>query len=149
MNHRHSSSRSRSRKGIASLVKICQRTLIRHRTAIESIGVVRYELIEPILERCSARELLRLEGLNPGLSALDHDVWVLRLREKYRTATIPPGQHARDAYQAIEQRDKEQQDRLLSRVRQRQEAMQARSQDQVRSAIRSSQRPRMWHNPRK
>ncbi|KAF5373711.1 hypothetical protein D9758_000744 [Tetrapyrgos nigripes] len=50
---------------VASLVHYCQRVASNHIDFISSLGDLSYPLVKPILERCSAEQLLRLEHNAP------------------------------------------------------------------------------------
>lgn len=60
---------------IPTLVSYCQRVLSTHADAISCLGDIRYELIKPVLECCSADTLLRLEQSSPYLVQNTSDLW--------------------------------------------------------------------------
>ncbi|GLB34731.1 putative RNA polymerase II transcription factor SIII (Elongin) subunit A [Lyophyllum shimeji] len=61
---------------LPSLVQICQRVCASNIDYISSLGDdLRYDLVRPILERCNAEQLLRLENASPHLCADTPEVW--------------------------------------------------------------------------
>jgi len=61
---------------VPSLVSYCQRILSAHADAITCLGDdVRYDVIKPVLECCSADTLLRLEQSSPYLEQDTSDLW--------------------------------------------------------------------------
>lgn len=71
------SSESESRlRQIPTLVSYCQRVLSVHADALSCLGEgIRYGLIKPVLECCSADTLLRLEQSSPYLAENTSDLW--------------------------------------------------------------------------
>jgi len=61
---------------VPSLVSYCQRVLSAHADAITCLGDdIRYDVIKPVLECCSADTLLRLEQSSPYLEQDTSDLW--------------------------------------------------------------------------
>lgn len=61
---------------IPTLVSYCQRVLSVHADALSCLGEgIRYGLIKPVLECCSADTLLRLEQSSPYLAENTSDLW--------------------------------------------------------------------------
>ncbi|KIK59590.1 hypothetical protein GYMLUDRAFT_60129 [Collybiopsis luxurians FD-317 M1] len=58
---------SGSSRRIQSLVQLCQRVAGNHIESISSLGELPFNLVRPILERCSAEQLLRVEDSSPHL----------------------------------------------------------------------------------
>ncbi|KAL4067724.1 RNA polymerase II transcription factor SIII subunit A-domain-containing protein [Scleroderma citrinum] len=70
-----SESENQSRR-IPTLVSYCQRVLSVHADALSCLGDgIRYGLIQPVLECCSADTLLRLEQSSPYLGENTSDLW--------------------------------------------------------------------------
>ncbi|KAH7926651.1 hypothetical protein BV22DRAFT_338913 [Leucogyrophana mollusca] len=61
---------------VPTLVTYCQRVLSIHAEAISSLGDdIRYDVIKPVLECCSADTLLRLEQASPCIEKDTSDIW--------------------------------------------------------------------------
>ncbi|OCH88193.1 hypothetical protein OBBRIDRAFT_104443 [Obba rivulosa] len=61
---------------VPSLVQYCQRVLAANADSISSLGDgLRYDLIRPVLEACSADTLLRLEQASPLLEEQTSEIW--------------------------------------------------------------------------
>ncbi|KAI6022759.1 RNA polymerase II transcription factor SIII subunit A-domain-containing protein [Pisolithus marmoratus] len=61
---------------IPTLTTYCQRVLSAHADALSCLGDdIRYDLIKPVLECCSAETLLRLEQSSPYLQENTSDLW--------------------------------------------------------------------------
>ncbi|KAJ3773589.1 RNA polymerase II transcription factor SIII subunit A-domain-containing protein [Lentinula raphanica] len=55
---------------IQTLVQLCQRVAANHIESISSVGELSFTLVKPVLERCSAEQLLRIEDASPHLKKL-------------------------------------------------------------------------------
>ncbi|KAJ7775165.1 RNA polymerase II transcription factor SIII subunit A-domain-containing protein [Mycena metata] len=72
---------------IPSLVQYCQRVASLHVDAISSLGdELRYDLVKPILERCTVDQLLRLEEGSPYLTKETPEIWKNLSFERYPLA---------------------------------------------------------------
>jgi elongin-A len=60
---------------IESLRNLCQKCLIDNRCKIKNVGEVPRDLLLPVLERCSADQLWKIEGFNPGFILEDEFLW--------------------------------------------------------------------------
>ncbi|KAG6837269.1 hypothetical protein H0H93_012274 [Arthromyces matolae] len=61
---------------VPTLVQLCQRVCVSNLDSISGLGEgLRYELVHPILERCNAQQLLRLEENSPHLENDTNDIW--------------------------------------------------------------------------
>ncbi|KAG2097414.1 RNA polymerase II transcription factor SIII subunit A-domain-containing protein [Suillus cothurnatus] len=71
-----SDSESQSRR-LPTLVTYCQRVLSTYTDSISSLGddAIRYDVIKPVLECCSADTLLRLEQSSPYLENDTSEIW--------------------------------------------------------------------------
>lgn len=74
---------------IPTLVQLCQRVAATHVDCVLSLGDdLSYNLVKPILEKCSTDHLLRLEQASPHLQKDTPEIWKYLCFEKYRlTAT--------------------------------------------------------------
>ncbi|KAK7467349.1 hypothetical protein VKT23_004406 [Stygiomarasmius scandens] len=64
-----------SNRRILSLLQYCQRVASNHIDSISSLGELSYPLVKPILERCTAEQLLRLEYNSPHLYRDTEEIW--------------------------------------------------------------------------
>ncbi|KAF9227816.1 hypothetical protein BS17DRAFT_746638 [Gyrodon lividus] len=65
-----------SLRRVPTLVSYCQRVLSAHADALSCLGDdIRYDVIKPVLECCSADTLLRLEQSSPCLEQDTSDLW--------------------------------------------------------------------------
>ncbi|ETW86141.1 hypothetical protein HETIRDRAFT_407870 [Heterobasidion irregulare TC 32-1] len=73
-----------SARKIPTLVQYCQRVAASHVNEIESLGEdVRYDLVRPVLEHCSADTLLRLENSTPNLDLETDELWKYQCMRAY------------------------------------------------------------------
>ncbi|KIK08776.1 hypothetical protein K443DRAFT_672292 [Laccaria amethystina LaAM-08-1] len=74
---------------IPTLVQLCQRVAATHVDSVLSLGDdLSYNLVKPILEKCSTDHLLRLEQDSPHLQKDTPEIWKYLCFQKYRlTAT--------------------------------------------------------------
>ncbi|PFH54155.1 hypothetical protein AMATHDRAFT_44700 [Amanita thiersii Skay4041] len=64
-------------RSFPSLVSLCHRVAGAHVDSITSLGSeIRYVLVKPILEKCSAEHLLRIEDASPHLQSDTHELWM-------------------------------------------------------------------------
>ncbi|KAJ6525715.1 RNA polymerase II transcription factor SIII subunit A-domain-containing protein [Mycena capillaripes] len=72
---------------VPTLVQYCQRVAAIHVDAISSLGdELRYDLVKPILERCTVDQLLRLEQASPYLKKETPEIWKALCFRTYPTA---------------------------------------------------------------
>ncbi|KAJ6502266.1 RNA polymerase II transcription factor SIII subunit A-domain-containing protein [Mycena sanguinolenta] len=72
---------------VPTLVQYCQRVAAVHVDAISSLGdELRYDLVRPILERCTVDQLLRLEQASPYLQKDTPEIWKDLCFRTYPTA---------------------------------------------------------------
>lgn len=62
-------------KRILSLQESCLITLLRHHTSVEDISFVPYRLIQSLLRKVKAEQLIRLELTNPLIIFEDDEIW--------------------------------------------------------------------------
>ncbi|KAJ4487724.1 RNA polymerase II transcription factor SIII subunit A-domain-containing protein [Lentinula aciculospora] len=82
----YDASGSHSNRRIQSLVQLCQRVAGNHIDSICSLGELPFALAQPILERCSAEQLLRVEDASPHLKKDSEELWRSLCRRTYPTA---------------------------------------------------------------
>lgn len=72
---------------IPTLVQLCQRVATTHVDSITNLGDdLTYDLVKPVLERCCAEQLLRLEHASPHLQNDTPDIWRDLCHSKYPLA---------------------------------------------------------------
>ncbi|KAJ3782354.1 RNA polymerase II transcription factor SIII subunit A-domain-containing protein [Lentinula aff. detonsa] len=79
----HDSFGCNNNRRIQSLVQLCQRVAGNHIESISSVGELPFTLVQPILERCSAEQLLRLEDASPHLKGDTEELWRTLCRRTY------------------------------------------------------------------
>ncbi|KAJ3801477.1 RNA polymerase II transcription factor SIII subunit A-domain-containing protein [Lentinula aff. detonsa] len=79
----HESFGCNNNRRIQSLVQLCQRVAGNHIESISSVGELPFTLVQPILERCSAEQLLRLEDASPHLKGDTEELWRTLCRRTY------------------------------------------------------------------
>nr|CAG4648181.1 EOG090X0BTZ [Moina brachiata]SVE93216.1 EOG090X0BTZ [Moina brachiata] len=81
-----------------TLFDACIRVLQQNIDALEFTGGVPYELLRPVLERASARQLFELENHNPYLLEDTDELWKVLCQKKFRTAVREEMETWRDLY---------------------------------------------------
>ncbi|KAF9059530.1 RNA polymerase II transcription factor SIII subunit A-domain-containing protein [Rhodocollybia butyracea] len=74
---------SGSNRHVQSLVHICHRVAAQHIDLISSLGDLPYSLVQPILERCTAEQLLRVEAASPHLKKDSDELWKALIIDTY------------------------------------------------------------------
>ncbi|KAF9558037.1 hypothetical protein CPC08DRAFT_668052 [Agrocybe pediades] len=121
------------RRGIPSLVQLCQRAAVANLDSIQSLGTdLNYTLAKPILERCTHEQLHRLEQMSPHLEADTTEIWrelcfrnhSIMANERYSLDDEPEeGDSWRDRYYVLKEAEARRIDELGSKLRnQRMEA---------------------------
>ncbi|KIL69948.1 hypothetical protein M378DRAFT_719541 [Amanita muscaria Koide BX008] len=73
---------------IPSLVHLCQRVAVAHVDSICNLGSeITFDLAKPILERCTAEQLLRIEESSPHLQCETYDLWMVLCSHRYPKLT--------------------------------------------------------------
>ncbi|KAI8056824.1 RNA polymerase II transcription factor SIII subunit A-domain-containing protein [Syncephalis plumigaleata] len=83
LNHLPRRDHRRSPGGVPSLVHLCQAILRANIHALTDIGDIPFELIQPVLIRCSAEQLLSLETINISLRSETQDLWKALVVQEY------------------------------------------------------------------
>ena len=93
---------------IESLRNLCQRCLIDNRCKIKNVGDVPRDLLLPVLERCTADQLWKIESFNPSFILEDELLWSRLFEADFPGSVRSNSQMAwRDAYiQAKAEREK-------------------------------------------
>ncbi|KAH9833012.1 RNA polymerase II transcription factor SIII subunit A-domain-containing protein [Rhodofomes roseus] len=109
---------------IPTLVQLCQRVASNHVDSIYTVSGMRYDLVEPILENCSAETLLRLEHTSPDIEPETGELWKglclrtsMRAAQKSDTYQGPEPESWRDQYFALQEMEAQRFEELKSRLR--------------------------------
>ncbi|OBZ75759.1 Elongin-A [Grifola frondosa] len=125
---------------IPSLVQYCQRVASSHVEGICSLGDgLRFDIIRPILENCSAETLQRLEQASPYIEKDTSDMWKgLCFRsyplaaQQYESNAIGEPDSWRDQYFVFSAMEAKRLDEVAARLRvQRQEAEERKKESQI------------------
>ncbi|KAN0077195.1 RNA polymerase II transcription factor SIII (Elongin) subunit A domain containing protein [Tylopilus felleus] len=143
---------------VPSLVFHCQRVLSAHADAITCLGDdVRYDVIKPVLECCSADTLVRLEQSSPYLEQDTSDLWERLCFKSYpllaeqlaRDADHQP-ESWRDQYFLLREAEANRLEEVASRLRnQRMEAAERKREREVKltDKLPPAKRSRAWGTP--
>ncbi|KAI0071757.1 hypothetical protein K474DRAFT_1652078 [Panus rudis PR-1116 ss-1] len=114
---------------LPSLVSLCQRVAIANAERLCGLGDdVRFDLVKPILQNCSAETLLRLEEASPQIMSETHQLWHDLCFRAYpllakRTYEVDEPESWRDAYFVLQDLETKRLEDIGTRLRtQREEA---------------------------
>ncbi|KAI0929059.1 hypothetical protein AcW1_006109 [Taiwanofungus camphoratus] len=123
-----------------TLVQLCQRVASAHVDSICSLGDrLRFELVQPVLENCSADTLLRLEQASPFIEKDTTELWkklCLRsyplIAHQHQYSSIDEPESWRNEYFILRDMEAKRFEELGTRLRtQRQEAAERRKESQI------------------
>ncbi|KAK7037965.1 RNA polymerase II transcription factor SIII subunit A-domain-containing protein [Favolaschia claudopus] len=138
---------------VPTLVQYCQRVAAIHVEAISSFGdELRYDLVKPILQRCTVDQLLRLEQASPHLQKDTPEIWKeLCFRtyptaaERYHRGEIPEPESWKDQYfNLVEEEARRFEEVGLKIRRQRQEADERKKEQEIKITNQIPQGKRRW-----
>ncbi|KAJ7744980.1 RNA polymerase II transcription factor SIII subunit A-domain-containing protein [Mycena maculata] len=138
---------------VPSLVQYCQRVAAGHVDAISSLGdELRYDLVKPILERCTVEQLLRLEQASPYLQKDTPEIWKeLCLRtypsaaERYRRGEIEEPESWKDQYFVLVEEEARRIEEVGSKIRrQRLEAEERKKETEIKITTQMPPARRRW-----
>ncbi|KAJ7510143.1 RNA polymerase II transcription factor SIII subunit A-domain-containing protein [Mycena galericulata] len=141
---------------VPTLVQYCQRVAAVHVDAISSLGdELRYDLVKPILERCTVDQLLRLEQASPYLQKDTPEIWKeLCFRtyppaaERYRLGEILEPDSWKDQYFVLVEEEARRIEEVGSRIRrQRLEADERKKEQEIKITTQQPQGKRRWGVP--
>ncbi|KAJ7286112.1 RNA polymerase II transcription factor SIII subunit A-domain-containing protein [Mycena rebaudengoi] len=144
---------------VPTLVSCCQRVAAVHVDAISSLGdELRYDLVKPVLERCTVDQLLRLESASPYLQKETPEIWKnLCFRtyplaaERYRLGHLEEPESWKDQYFILVEEEARRVEEIGSRIRnQRLEAEERKKEREVKITDRlppSKRSSRGWGVP--
>ncbi|THU82896.1 hypothetical protein K435DRAFT_439714 [Dendrothele bispora CBS 962.96] len=143
-----------SGRRISSLVQYCQRVASNHIDSISSLGELPYSLVKPILERCTAEQLLRLEYNTPHLARDTEEIWRALCFRLYPTSVeryqddVP--ESWRTEYTVLEEEEAQRLEAAANRLRtQRLQAEERKKEREVKFTDRvpPAKRARPWGAP--
>ncbi|KAJ7219542.1 RNA polymerase II transcription factor SIII subunit A-domain-containing protein [Mycena pura] len=141
---------------VPTLVQYCQRVAAVNVDAISSLGDgFRYDLVKPILERCTVEQLLRLEQASPYLQKDTPEIWrELCFRtypmaaERYRRGQMPEPASWRDQYFVLVEEETRRIEEVGNKIRrQRQEADERKKEQEIKITMQMPPAKRRWGAP--
>ncbi|XP_050397464.1 transcription elongation factor B polypeptide 3 [Patella vulgata] len=66
------------------LFGLCMQVLIDNIDALDYVGCIPYEILKPVLERCTVQQLLRLEDLNPHFVGDTEELWAIHCERDFK-----------------------------------------------------------------
>ncbi|KAJ7444831.1 RNA polymerase II transcription factor SIII subunit A-domain-containing protein [Mycena latifolia] len=138
---------------VPTLVQYCQRVAAVHVDAICSLGdELRYDLVKPILERCTVDQLLRLEQASPYLQKDTPEIWkALCFRdyvsavERYHRGQIQEPQSWKDQYFVLVEEEARRIEEVGSKIRrQRLEAEERKKEQEIKITTQTPPSKRRW-----
>ncbi|ESP02637.1 hypothetical protein LOTGIDRAFT_171838 [Lottia gigantea] len=89
-----------------SLFSQCIQVLMDNIDAIDYVGGVPYDILKPVLERCSVQQLLRLEDLNPHFVGEDEELWAVHCEKEFKNQEPDEMESWREFYlRSVEERE--------------------------------------------
>ncbi|KAJ7685443.1 RNA polymerase II transcription factor SIII subunit A-domain-containing protein [Mycena polygramma] len=141
---------------VPTLVQYCQRVAAVHVDAISSLGdELRYDLVRPILERCTVDQLLRLEQSSPYLEKDTPEIWkALCFRtyppaaERYHRGEIQEPASWKDQYFVLVEEEARRIEEVGLKIRrQRQEAEDRKKEQEIKITTQLPPPKRRWGAP--
>ncbi|KAJ7087764.1 RNA polymerase II transcription factor SIII subunit A-domain-containing protein [Mycena epipterygia] len=141
---------------VPTLVQYCQRVAAVHVDAISSLGdELRYDLVKPILERCTVDQLLRLEQASEYLQKDTPEIWKALCFRSYPTAAerydrgdIEEPESWRDQYFVLVEEEARRIDEVGSKIRrQRLEAEERKKEQEIKLTTQHPPSKRRWGVP--
>ncbi|XP_060780902.1 elongin A, like [Neoarius graeffei] len=100
-----------------TLYQQCIRTLQNNIDSLYEIGGVPFEILEPVLERCTPEQLLRIEDCNPVYMGVTDHLWEKHCHRDFRNAQLEEYESWRELYLRIfEERERKLQELTKSIV---------------------------------
>ncbi|NP_001275587.1 elongin A, like [Danio rerio] len=81
-----------------TLYQQCIRALQNNIDSLYEIGGVPFEILEPVLERCTAEQLLRIEECNPVYIGVTDHLWEKHCQKEFRNACLEEYESWREMY---------------------------------------------------
>ncbi|KAJ7709608.1 RNA polymerase II transcription factor SIII subunit A-domain-containing protein [Mycena rosella] len=138
---------------VPTLVQYCQRVAAVHVDAISSLGdELRYDLVKPILERCTVDQLLRLEQASPYLQKDTPEIWkalcfrdYVSAAERYHRGQIQEPQSWKDQYFVLVEEEARRIEEVGSKIRrQRLEAEERKKEQEIKITTQLPPSKRRW-----
>ncbi|KAJ7085798.1 RNA polymerase II transcription factor SIII subunit A-domain-containing protein [Mycena belliarum] len=141
---------------VPTLVQYCQRVAAVHVDAISSLGdELRYDLVKPILERCTVDQLIRLEQTSPYLQKDTPEIWkalcfrdYVYAAERYRRGEIQEPESWKDQYFVLVEEEARRIEEVGSKIRrQRLEADERKKEQEIKITTQLPPAKRRWGAP--
>ncbi|KAJ7172203.1 RNA polymerase II transcription factor SIII subunit A-domain-containing protein [Mycena filopes] len=141
---------------VPTLVQYCQRVAAVHVDAISSLGdELRYDLVQPILERCTVDQLMRFEELSPYLQKETPEIWKKLCfqtyplaAERYNRGDLEEPASWKDHYFILVQEEAERIEQAGQKIRrQRQEAEDRKKEQEIKLTTQLPPGKRRWGVP--
>ncbi|CAK5265083.1 unnamed protein product [Mycena citricolor] len=132
---------------VPSLVQYCQRVATAHVDSISSVGdELRYDLLKPILQRCTVEQLSRFEEASPRLVNETPEIWkdlclqkYSAAAERYQSASLEEPVSWKEQYFVLVEEDARRFEEVSSKLRrQKQEAHERKKESEIKL---TTQRP--------
>ncbi|OQR68502.1 hypothetical protein BIW11_12875 [Tropilaelaps mercedesae] len=88
----YSGRRQHALSTVPTLYEACVRVLTEHVDLIEETGGVPFDIMRPIMERCTWQQLYRLEYYNPNLAEDSDPLWETHVKRDFRGKTPAKGE---------------------------------------------------------
>ncbi|KAL4640898.1 transcription elongation factor B polypeptide 3-like [Arapaima gigas] len=95
-----------------TLYQQCIRTLQNNIDLLHEIGGVPFDILEPVLERCTPEQLLRIEDCNPAFVGLSDHLWERHCQRDFRNEKLEEYESWREMYLRLS----EERERKLKRL---------------------------------
>ncbi|XP_002737397.1 uncharacterized protein LOC100377529 [Saccoglossus kowalevskii] len=76
--------REQTFSAVPSLYDSCMRILCENIDALEDVGGVPFDILEPVLKKCNAEQLFRLEDFNPHFLEDTNDLWQIHCIREFK-----------------------------------------------------------------
>ncbi|KAJ6597195.1 RNA polymerase II transcription factor SIII subunit A-domain-containing protein [Mycena vulgaris] len=138
---------------VPTLVQYCQRVAAVHVDSISSLGdELRYDLVKPILERCTVDQLLRLEQASPYLQKDTPEIWkalcfrdYVSAAERYHRGQIQEPESWKDQYFVLVEEEARRIEEVGSKIRrQRLEAEERKKEQEIKITTQHPPSKRRW-----
>lgn len=97
----YSGSKSSSLPAMMSLYQQCIRALQNNIDSLYEVGGVPFEILEPVLERCTPEQLIRIEECNPVYIGLTDHLWEKHCQRDFRGAQLQEYESWREMFSRL------------------------------------------------
>ncbi|CAK5265082.1 unnamed protein product [Mycena citricolor] len=141
---------------VPSLVQYCQRVATAHVDSISSVGdELRYDLLKPILQRCTVEQLSRFEEASPRLVNETPEIWkdlclqkYSAAAERYQSASLEEPVSWKEQYFVLVEEDARRFEEVSSKLRrQKQEAHERKKESEIKLTTQRPPGRKPWGMP--